>query len=361
MLALGGAGLIGAGACLPDLSPFPPAPDAAEPTPVTLGTCGDGVIDSLDDGGGESCDPGDASVVGCEKCKFTCSGAYDDAGGHCYFWADAATDLNIAKKNCRDENGHLVTFAGAREYAFVSTFAADAGYWLSLYVDPVRSGYVPVDTSEPGWPFAGNACPGCFAVGYDDAGQFELEPGADAAASLPCLAAEDGRWRAVECTGVTNRATLCEREPVGQRIYVCGSLLCTTLAVTTGRKQYVIWPTSLDADAAAATCNSSDGGSLVVFESPEEREQLVREIVQRLKDPDKTLDVWIGLSSTDGVVWRWDVDGGGGLPWANEQPISGVRNRAFLHVDDDKFDTRLAQVDASTSTLQFVCQRPIEK
>src|SRR5690349_2580709 len=80
--------------CLPELAPLnavpeaAPLPEAAAPGPL----CGDGYIDTRDNGGSadESCDPADATAVGCDRCHTVCSDSgRDDAGGHCYFTAGA--------------------------------------------------------------------------------------------------------------------------------------------------------------------------------------------------------------------------------------------------------------------------------
>lgn len=358
-LATFAAALLLAAACLPDLAAFPDGPDAADAAVATQGlTCGDGVIDTPDDGGdgGESCDPGDASTAGCEDCRFTCSGGIDDAG-HCYFFADPTATYTLANSACRGANGHVVTFASEREAAFVSALAGDAGpYWVGLENSGERGGYAPPSgVYEPGWPSSGDRCAGCFARGTD-AGAFDLAPGEDAGALDTCLVATDGRWLRVGCNGTTVRTTLCEREPIGQRMYPCGGLLCTTLPPTAASKRYVVWPSAAAADEARDVCASLDGGSLVIFDSPEEREQLARELRERFQLP---VEVWIGLSNAD-AGWVWDdgrsVDAGP-LPWGDGEP-SAPTGRAFMRIDDDRFDTQLARVDSTGAPRVFVCQRP---
>jgi hypothetical protein len=351
-----------AGACLPDLAAFPDAPDASDAAVTFLSSiCGDGVIDVPDDGGdgGESCDPGDASSAGCEDCRFTCSGAIDDAG-HCYFFADPTQSYRAALSACSGAAGHVVTFASARESSFVRALAGDASsYWVGLTQRLDLGGYFPPSgVNEPGWPSSGASCPGCFAVGADDAGGFVPE---SQGGELPtCLVAEDGGWLLVACDGTKTRTTLCEREPVGQRIYPCGGLLCTTLPATASHKRYVVWPLPDDPERARELCETTyDGGKLVMFDSAEEREQLARELRQRLPLP---LEVWIGLSKDGG--WAWDdgdplASGHRPLPWAEGQPGTGG-GRAFLRIVDDRVDTQLAQSDdGGVTTRVFVCQRPL--
>ncbi|MBX3219424.1 MAG: C-type lectin domain-containing protein [Labilithrix sp.] len=370
-LALSVTGL--AFACLPDLEAFPPGPETREAaaSAQALG-CGDGVIETLDDGGdaGESCDPGDAQPAGCEDCRFVCSGGIDDAG-HCYFLADDTATYAEAVSACSAARGHLVTFASDRESAFasalVATRDADAGYWVGLTFDNNLNAYgTPPNVGEPGWPSAGSSCTGCFAVGAD-AGAFAPHGDDAGQRSRDCLVAERGTWLAVPCEGARPFKTLCEREPVGQRIYPCGGLLCTTIQATVGSKRYVIWQFPETADGAKALCETSyPGGSLVVFDSREEREQLVREIVQRLRSPLEQLEVWIGLSHTNGT-WTWDdgrpADGAERpLPWGKGQPTPQSSGRAFLRVAET-FDTQLAQSDEDAmapAQRVFVCQRPVD-
>ncbi|HVH47041.1 MAG TPA: C-type lectin domain-containing protein [Labilithrix sp.] len=361
-VALGGAFVLGS-ACLPDLSPFPAGPDASASSVATqsLG-CGDGLIETLDDGGdgGESCDPGEAGAAGCESCRFTCSGGIDDAG-HCYFFADPMQTYNQAVTACRGAAGHVVTFASVRESAFASALVGDGGaYWVGLADRPDLGGYGPPSgVREPGWPRSSASCTGCFALGADDAGAFALHPAEDAGAANQCLVAENGTWLRVECNGTKPRTTLCEREPIGQRIYPCGGLLCTTISASS--KRYVVWPSAETAEQARALCETTyDGGALVMLDTAEEREQLAREMGQRLPLP---LEVWIGLSSVGGV-WQWD-DGDPTdshrrpLPWGDGEPGSAT-GRAFLHIADDRFDTQLARSDEDAgATRVFVCQRPL--
>jgi hypothetical protein len=362
--------------CLPDLSAFPSRPDAGESDGSVQATvtCGDGVIETLDDGGnsGEACDPADAAVSGCKDCQIMCAGTLSEAG-HCYFWTDSTGDYTVARAACEAADGHIVTFASQREVDFVATIAADAGYWVGLSDRTDRGGYAPPgDSLEPGWPRTSNACPGCFALGADDGGAFTLYPEDAGNAARLCLVSENGVWLQTACAGTTKHATLCEREPVGQRVYPCGGLFCTTLAVSAGRKRYVVWQFLTGAKEAKSLCESTyDGGRLVMIDSNEEREQLVREI-GRILSPvaldggtQKVLDLWIGLSRDNGV-WTWDdgqvegTDGGRPRPWAELQPADGG-DRAFVRIIDTRFDTQLVRSEEDTSAQRmFVCERPIE-
>jgi hypothetical protein len=359
-LRAAGAGLvIGAGvllvieACLPDLAAIPGLPSESPPP---LSFCGDGVIETLDDGGdaGESCDPGDAAVPGCEGCTFTCPGTMDDAG-HCFFALAPSKSFPEAKAACINRGAHAVTPASDRESA-VAAALADGGHWLGLVVRPglgVGSPYAPDVAGEPREPGYRRACTGCYAQGADDAGALAVHSN-DAGTPL-CLVAENGRWLQTACEVPVAFGTVCEREPVGTRAFFCGGPYCTTLAATAGHKRYVFGP-ELDEQQAAKFCAAYDEGRLVTFDSREEREQLVREIVARY-GPKNT--VWIGLARGGDGSFVWDDDAGIGsrpLPWGADQPgLAG--KRAYLRIDEDFFDTQLAYVGDDAERRIVACQR----
>lgn len=368
------ASLAAVAACLPDLAPIP-VDDAGEPSPVTpYSGCGDGVIETLDDGGdsGESCDPGDAQTTGCESCQVTCSsdaGAALDRTGHCYFLAESTSSYNAAVKACNARSGHLVTISNDAEAAFVSALAADAGHWIGLAVRADLGAYgPPAGVNEPGWPHSSGStnltCSGCYSVGADDAGSFESDPSnASDSGTRSCLVSDKGRWLQVPCEdSARSYATLCEREAVGQRAQYCGGPFCTTVPTTAFAKRYVIVLAAETADAASAFCTTSyAGGSLVVLDTRQEREELVREIVSLVDSP---ITVWIGLSKQAGT-WTWDREPAHprDSPWADDQPLAASTGRAFLRIDPSYFDTQLAQSDDDAGTearRAFVCERPIE-
>lgn len=377
-------GLVGAsaavlaalGACLPTLAPIGAADAAADAEITLFSGCGDGFIETLDDGGdaGESCDPGDASVIGCESCRFVCSGAIDEVG-HCYFVVEDTTDFGVASTACAVENAHVVTLASQREAAFVSALVDGGAHWvgLSRASDLKGEPYAASEVQEPGWPRSIEKCSGCFAVGADAAtNAFGLHPDArDAAASdLNCVVAEDGRWLATTCSGPPKK-TICEREPVGQRQFFCGGAYCTNIAATAGRKRYVISIDEATAEEAAEECRlryASENGKLVVFETREEREQLVREILTRFSPTAQTpFTFWIGLSApTDGGPWAWDdgvVDGTTAparpFEWGASEPATSSGSRAFIYVTARaRVDQQLAYADdAGTTKRGYVCQR----
>lgn len=359
-------------ACLPDL-PALPAPDARSdaddtPPPTPFSGCGDSIIETLDDGGvtGETCDPGDASVAGCESCKFVCSGKINDAG-HCYFFADNTKDYPSAVTACANAAAHVVTFASEREVAFVNdlvaTFRDGGAYWVGLSIQPeLGDNYGPPNNLlEPGFPRA-STCAGCFAVG--DGGPFPPHPDYDAGGS--CLVAERGAWLQVPTDPKRDFLTVCEREPIGQRLFYCGGPNCTTLAATAGTKRYVL-PQALvtEADAVKAC---APYGKLVHLDSNEEREQLVRQLaIQFALKPGKPIEVWVGLSTPDGGAWLWDDAQGltsgekeRPPPWGEGEPAAAAPGtRAYLQISERQFDTQLARSRSDAGVARaVVCERP---
>jgi hypothetical protein len=358
-----------ASACLRDLPAFPGPPEPSTSEPTALSACGDGFIESLDDGGdaGESCDPGDASSLGCERCAVTCTGRIDSAG-HCYSFVEDTLAYSAAVSACAQIGAHVVTLSSAKEAAFVQEMvtAADGTqqpFWVGLSIRDDRGGYAPpLSLNEPGWPSTSGSCSGCFAMGADDAGAFLSERGEDAGTSSACLVSTKERWLRAPCVGTEARHTLCEREPLGQRTYPCGGLLCMSVPATMGKKRYLLWPSPETAENAASLCAASDPrASLWMLDSREEREQLVREILSRFSLP---TEVWIGLSVVNGSwVWADGVpveQGTRPKPWANTEP-SHDGGRAYLRIDENAFDTQLARsedADAGANTRIFVCQIP---
>jgi hypothetical protein len=380
VLALVSAALLTAGACLPDLAAV--AADAAiEGSVAPFQGCGDGVIATLDDGGdaGESCDPGaDAQAVpGCRACQITCEGTLDPKTGHCYFAAGADTSYVAARTRCKAERAHVVTLVSTDEAKLLAQVSADeSGYWvgLSRKVSDLLGAYGPPNErpEEPGFaypnpsadPAARGPCEGCFGIGAD-AGIFPLADvdASDTTIDTSCVASRGGTWFRVPCSGTVTRPTLCEREPEGVRGQPCGNDgICFTVPRTAGDKTYLVAVSPADPETADTTCRFLDGGSLVVLESREEREQLAHEIVKR--NPDIEQQLWIGLHA-DGGAWAWDdgvVAAAGAtraLPWGNAQPQGGPNARAFIRVGATTYDTQLAYADDGGGGARlFICQRP---
>lgn len=358
--AAGLAGLALVAACLPDLGPVELATEKPETGPepsVVTSACGDGVIATLDDGGdaGESCDPGEAgagaSFLGCASCRVACDGVVDPATDHCFFDAGTADSFFSARLRCEDLGAHVATFASAREARLLGPGA----HWVGLVQrEEAQRAYFPERPDEPGWP-----CPGCFAE-RGDAGP---GPGFEPLPSRPsgiCVASVDGVWRAVACDdGGAAYATICEREPLGRRGQACGGAICFTLPRTAGEKTYVLFASSEPPEIAAQTCRSYPGGSLVLLDSAEEREQLAREVLKFLPGEIATT-LWIGLALNQGT-WRWDD----GAPessrppvWGQNQPAGPGAGRAFLRMREGFVDTQLAfSEDKREARRPFVCQR----
>ena len=372
-VAVASVGLVAiaaAAACLPDLAAISAEDASLEAGPIThFQGCGDGIIATLDDGGdaGESCDPGpDAQVPGCTAdCHLKCEDKVDETSGHCYFVAGNDSTFQNANMRCQAARAHLVTFASADEAAFVDArLHSDAGsYWVGLTQKVELGGaYGANQQEEPGFPFgAGGSCSGCFGIGAEG-GAF---PSADAGGTpQQCLASIAGSWLQVPCnqTSGTTRATICEREPVGARAQDCIGGFCFTLPSTAGTKRYLVAVAATDPDTAAQSCAGFDGGSLVVFGSREEREQLGHEI--RARYPEEVdQQLWIGLAE-DGGAWAWDdgvvavADAGRPLPWGNAQPSTVAGARAYMHLTTTAYDTELAYADDGTKPPRlYICQR----
>jgi hypothetical protein len=385
LVVLGGAAsaIVAAGACLPNLAEFPADDASLETSVAPFQGCGDGIIATLDDGGdaGESCDPGaDAQVPGCRACQITCEGKLDLKSGHCYFAAGADTSYVAARTRCKAERAHVVTLASNDEVRLLEEVSADeSGYWvgLSRKESDLSGAYGPPTErlEEPGFAYpnatvaaAQGPCAGCFGVGADpDAGTFPLADvdASDTTTDTSCVASRGGSWFRVPCTGAISRRTICEREPAGVRGQTCGNDgICLTVPQTAGVKTYLVAVSPVDPETADTTCRFLDGGSLVIFDSREEREQLAHEIVARFPDYEQPL--WIGLHA-DGGAWTWDdgvaasASGARPLPWGNAQPAGVPNARAFMRVGANAYDTQLAYADdGGGSSRLFICQRPAQ-
>lgn len=367
-------GLAAAGACLPDLTAIADADANAEDAGVTR-LCGNGVIDTTTDGGGEQCDPGDpgadAQVNGCRDCRVTCSGGLiDPTTNHCYFAAGSDTKYADARARCLRVGAHVVTIDSEGEQAFVRTLAADeSGYWVGLVLDPATGAYRPSRLEEPGFPYtprSGGAttgpCEGCFSVGAD-AG---VLPIADVDASeLSCVAlraeGDAGRWFQVPCTPSppVARPTVCEREPDGVRTLVDCPIgaYCFDVAATYGKKRYFIFNAAVDPDVAAQSCAAVERGTLALVSSREEREQIAHEVLAHSPEAIEQ-QLWIGLT-TDAGVWTWDdgvVASSRPSLWGDRQPLDA--GRAYVRITATSYDTQLAYADGTRTPRLYICQRP---
>lgn len=335
-------------ACLPELSALKTtsagdAGDAGEEAAATTSACGDGFID---DDAGEKCDPGESVTTTCTSCLVQCAGSIDEQSGHCYYVANAAATYQEAKNACTATGGHLVTLDSEREAAFVDKLAASR-HWVGLTRQTSIGGYAAEVTTEPGFPIDGG-CPGCYLRALST-----TDGGAD------CVVSADGGWELSACTEIA--ATICEREPLGQRSFYCQGPYCSTVTFTVGAKRYLLYldNAARTAGEAVSECAQYDEGKLVVFESAEEREQIVQEVLRLLVDQ-TSFTAWVGISH-DAGAWSWEdgiavEDGGRPSPWGANQPGTTNAGHAFIRIGPAFFDSQLAQTGEDIAR-PFICQR----
>ena len=360
LLAAWAAGALVAFACIPDLPPEgAPAGDAsvdglveadAQQAPVSP-RCGDGIV-QLDLG--EQCDPGavpDAASTVCTGCRMVCP----DAGGfvwsqndHCYSYdGTQASGLDQpAVDHCAGlaSGTHVVTFASEEELQAVVGALQPGDFWVGL--DPVAGlpEYTALALYEPGWA---PTCPGCFA--HTDASTSPL-PGATGGC-VEALADAGAPWQQYACSAAPKIGVVCEREPSGLLTERCDAGTCLELPFTHPQKRYVYVASKMAGDAAAGYC-AGLGGTLVVLQSRDEREQLWYALERMGNTPG---EVWIGLAQQNGA-WTWADDAGADAypsPWGNKQP-DGNGSRAYLlqqtTMVPTPFDTTLAHNDVAETT-----------
>ena len=368
-----------AAACIPNLI-TDAAPDAG--IPAQIGTyCGDGIITLGEyDAGvfvptGERCDPSEAGTLGCTRtCQLDCgdAGLIDPETDHCYFTLQSATSLGEGELSadalCQAQNAHAVTFVDDRERELIlSKFnkkADAAAFWVDLTLFNAGGGYVPYPRQsslvyEPGWAAT---CPGCYAPSNVNGSIPKLLDDAGGACVVD-LGARLG-WSAFPCSQrKTPIPVLCEREPPGELWYKCNGGYCASVPQTAGKKRYLFSPVAKTADEAKSACSNDLGGSLVVFDSLEERETLLRELlrefdVAQVVPPPQ--DAWIGLAlSVDaGASFQWDVEGGlDTSPWGDGQPIADASPpvRAYVELGGGNYDVQLAH-DDNQIARSYICQ-----
>ena len=365
---------VGAGAsttgCVPDLPP-----DGVTGT-ASAAICGDGYVDLA---AGEQCDPGanagwGAGNVCNAKCQVECGdgGFVWPVNNHCYQVMSNASDLDPGAVSQCNNGGHVVTFGSEAEFGAVA-WANDVGpFWVGLTTAASRP-YVSEESFEPGWSAT---CPGCYAYTPDPT--VPLRPwvgawgdaGEDAAASYEqCVAAYSSPgtyWCQYPCYGLPSTRVVCEREPIGEQYTQCDAGVCVNLVVTQGRKHYLYIDTPTAPEEAEAQCTLG-GGMLVVFESPEEREQLWKQLRMLTEPPAR---FWIGLhqmlNQTTGMAeWVWDdgisAEGSTAHPseWGDNEPSEpGATSRAYVRHIPQGIDDTLARNDEAEDLLPFVCQFP---
>ena len=356
--------------CLPDLAPVAPV------APL----CGNGIID---DDAGEKCDPGDGAVGCSSTCLINCGdgGFIDPSTNHCYFLLSSSQASNSSAINTKSgcpspEAGvaHVVTFVSDNERKTVTgaplsiTGLVDR-YWVGLHfytmVDGGPREWVSENPVEPGW--AGDAsCPGCYANVPPSADGFR---GLDEAGTAEeCVVALKNNpaasWSGMSCLEFSH--VICEREPPGSRAQPCnGGDWCIQLKATYGTKSYEYHPDQVGPTVAERTCKSPDAGTagkLVVFETPEEREQLLHELLNLPGGTAAPSQFWIGLSRAEGTdaatPWTWDDQQpltAYPLPWGIGAPETPGGVRAYVNQDGISPDTQLAHASTLTQA-PFVCQ-----
>ncbi len=343
-------------ACLPALSLTPPS----QTIPIPAASCGDGIIEPGPDGAvGEECDPGGGTAQGCSaSCTVTCttdagSWPIDPRTNHCYLQLYDTRDIVTAGSDCALYGGHVVRFVDQQELAFVAAGAETSPFWVGLReTSGASSQWAPspdLQSSEPGWA---DTCAGCFAY-VDDAGT--IPAGGGVLDKGECVVSpavlSTGTWTQSICqvatdAGAFGRFTICEREPPGTRTAACGDgRACFTVAATS--KRYLLGSAPVSAASAAAFCESLGAGvRLVVFDSPEEREQVGYEISrQAVVGPDTSpaRDFWIGLTS-DGGAWGW------------EPRLASAGARAYVIVEDDTVSSGLASAASPSDVHYALCQ-----
>ena len=359
LAVFGGGALFSLGvACLPELATLPPSVDGGKPPPTPATVCGDGVI-NLGRDGGEECDPGEAGApLGCSRdCRVVCEpgGVIRDGTEHCYFLAPAA-DYRAAADECSARGAHVVTLNSEAERAFVyAAFGADAAapFWVGLDRSVEEDTYLSARKFvEPGWE---PGCGGCF-VHPPDAGAIEGDAG-----SCVSDAPDAASFKKLGCQ--TRASVVCEREPLGASIDFFSKSV--VVPKTHENKRYVYFPSPSTAAEARDACKAL-GGSLALFESEDEREQVFAAVQSALQEPSEK-GTWIGLAREgDASAFTWDD----GVPesarpsiWGSKQPASAppgdVRAAVFVSLLGSPgidVDTQLARALPVTESHTYLCQ-----
>lgn len=359
--------------CVPDLPP-----DASTRS-SSAAICGDGYVDLS---AGEQCDPGPNGGWGSGSvCNANCQIECGDGGflwpvnNHCYEVMASAADLDPGAVSQCNSGAHVVTFGSQQEFAAVA-WAHDAGpFWVGLTTAASRP-YVSEESFEPGWSAT---CPGCYAYTSDPTKPLRAwvgewgDAGEDAAVTAnyeQCVAAYSDPatfWCQYPCYGLPATRVVCEREPIGEQYSQCGDAgTCIDLVVTRTRKHYLYVDVPAAPAKAEARCTAG-GGTLVVLESPEEREQLWKQLKMLPAPPAR---FWIGLQqvqdpATGVAKWVWDngtpAEGPSAYPseWGDGEPsASGATSRAYVRHVSQGIDDTLARNDEAETELPFVCEFP---
>jgi len=349
--------------CIPDL-PSGAAPGLdAQPDVAPGPACGDGVVQLAL---GEQCDPGPLAAgaeppVGCSAtCQIQCDGGFHwSRNDHCYGVVPPGTvSLDQASTRCPGTTQHIVTFASGEELAAVAGGLDAGAFWVGMYEGLAK--FESIASLEPGWE---PACSGCFAQTPDPT---QPLPGADAGQTcVEGFSDLDASWQQVPCSGGKRLQVVCEREPLGRLSQPCSVVdggECFDLRFTHGAKSYLYVRQAAPADYAEQQCESL-GGTLVVLQSRDEREQLWKELA-RMSGAGLPTTIWIGLSIPDGGSgWTWADDApvdAYAPPWGERQPRDGG-TRAYLYQNGGTpplVDETLARVETTPLFLPYVCQLP---
>jgi hypothetical protein len=338
-LTLGGGALTVALSCLPSLIP-----------PPDQGLCGNGLIDLE---AGEQCDPGgDGSSPGCTSCQIDCDGGtdaglsyyLDKTSYHCYFLLSPEAGTFEAGSACAEQRAHIVTLGTQDEIDELPLqFPGVQGSWLGVHAkqDDGERVYASV-VDEPGFDPAG-VCSGCIpcsgAASCKNRMLATYDPGAPGSECVSWSLDHAAAWRGINC-GVDSLSTLCEREPAGSRAHQCGSgRWCFDVqwdlrtGGVVGGKTYEWVSDRMSAGEAASYCaklGRGGTGSLVVFESDEEREQIFYELTllpPSAADGGPPSDFWVGVTTemndAGAYVWHtWDDGAQHGFQWGDHEPRS---------------------------------------
>lgn len=326
--------------------------------------CGDGIIQLSR---GEQCDPGvtlapDATSGACTAdCKMACgdAGFVWKGNNHCYTLdpRPAGSLDEVASGYCTQIGAHIVTFASDTELGEVVTNVNPGGpFWVGF--DPFvgeANEYTALAQFEPGWS---PTCPGCYAQTADATAPLPGSP----QGCVEALSEPDASWQQYPCSDAGKIRVICEREPTGTIAERCDGGVCIDVVWTFGQKSYLFVSGSQKASAAGAEAYcQSFGGSLVVLQSRDEREQLWRELGKASVGQPGSF--WIGLSNRHGS-WIWDDDAGlDAYPSPfGANPSGGNGSQAYLSWTSalpTPVNQTLAHDDvAATTVLDFVCQLP---
>jgi hypothetical protein len=155
---------------------------------------------------------------------------------------------------------------------------------------------------------------------------------------------------------------VCEREPLGSLSQLCDAGgYCMQLVWTYGQKRYLFVTSGAHATTAEARCERL-GGTLVVLDSRDEREELWHELSSF---PVPYTQIWVGLSPDGDGGWVW-ADGtpygapeAGPPPWAIGEP-SDAGPVALFGINTRSVDNTLAHAYGPELELPFVCQFRVE-